>query len=140
VFNELKIPLVIAGSNPTSELRAVIAGAKNVSLKEKLDDNEMKDLIRNAQINVLPTFQSTGIKLKLLAALFLGRHCVVNKPMVENTGLEGLCQIADSSKEMRSKIEALFSEEFKDENKRREFLKNNFSNVVSADRLLELLF
>jgi len=140
VFNELKIPLVIAGSNPSSELKATIAGSKNVTLKERLEDNEMNDLIRNAQINVLPTFQSTGIKLKLLAALFLGRHCVVNKPMVENTGLEGLCEIAVDSKDMRSKIEALFSEEFKDEKKRRELLKNNFSNVTSADRLLEMLY
>ncbi len=54
-----------------------------------------------AQINVLPTFQATGIKLKLLMALYTGRHCIVNQPMVDNTGLEELCSIQNTAEEMK---------------------------------------
>ena len=40
---------------------------------------EMQDMIAKAQINILPSFNNTGIQIKLLNALFNGRHCLVNK-------------------------------------------------------------
>lgn len=57
-------------------------------------------LIQEAHINLLPTFQNTGIKLKLLNALFNGRFCIVNSMMTEHTGLEKYCEIADDPQMM----------------------------------------
>jgi len=54
----------------------------------------MNDLIRNAHLNVLYTTQSTGLKLKLIYSIFLGRFILVNNLMVENTDLAPVCEIA----------------------------------------------
>ena len=90
IFNGINIPLVIAGNNPSQELLAAAKQNANVAVKSNIPTASIYELIRDAQINILPTFQATGIKLKLLAALFNGRHCIVNSPMVANTGLEQL--------------------------------------------------
>ncbi len=47
----------------------------------------MTELIREAQINILPSFNTTGIKIKLLNAIFNGRHCLVNPAAIAGTGL-----------------------------------------------------
>src|SRR5690606_7904312 len=91
VFRGLPIPLVIAGRGASPELRAAVGRANNVKLRENIPTAEITALVQAAQVNVLPTFQATGIKLKLLLCLFRGRHVVCNSPMVMDTGLEELC-------------------------------------------------
>ena len=141
VFNELEHPLVIAGNKPSKELREAINKSHNIKLLADITTDEINRLISEAHINVLPTFQPTGIKLKLLSALFNGRHALVNTTMVENTGLEKLCHIADSRHEFRKKIKALFKKDFAthDLEKRKKILSENFSNEFNAGRFLELI-
>ncbi len=141
VFNTLPYKLVIAGKNPSKELRAACDASDNVCLKSKVTTPEIKDLVSRAHINILPTWQSTGIKLKLLLALFSGRHCVVNSPMVKGTGLEPLCRIADTPDEMRKAVCELFSRKFTetDIQARRETLENGFSNRSGAEKILLML-
>ncbi|MCW3104570.1 MAG: hypothetical protein JWO09_3010 [Bacteroidetes bacterium] len=141
VFSKIKIPFVIAGKRPSRELIEAVATCSHISIRANINTQEIDDLIRNAQINVLPTFQATGIKLKLLAALFNGRHCVVNTPMVANTGLEELCVIRDEADEMAKEIERLFNIPFdmKGKQQREEALSVCFSNTVNVKKLLELI-
>ena len=88
----------------------------------------------------MPTFQATGIKLKLLMALYTGRHCVVNTPMVANTGLETLCAVCDGDESMKTEIKDLFNQPFAGSSLEREtILSNGFSNEYNAIRLLHLL-
>ena len=91
VFANRDIPLVIAGKEPSERLLQLAKQYENVTIKANLNEVEMVNLIQNAQINVLLSFQRSGMKLKLLNALYRGRHCVVNRFMVQNTGLESLC-------------------------------------------------
>ena len=142
IFNDLRIPLVIAGNNPSEELEAAAKTGKNITIKKDISTEEIHELIRTAQINILPTFQSTGIKLKLLVALYTGKHCIVNTPMVENTGLESLCHICDSTKKMKREVVRLSKKSFAmDELKKREqILKKEFSNQVNVKKLIRLLF
>jgi hypothetical protein len=106
VFKGLPIPLVIAGRGASPELRAAVARSNNVKLRENIPTAEITALVRAAQVNVLPTFQATGIKLKLLLCLFIGRHVVCNTPMVKDTGLEELCRVHDDPGKMRLSIQA----------------------------------
>jgi hypothetical protein len=78
--------------------------------------------------------------LKLLAALFNGRHCIVNTPMVANTGLEDLCLIADEADKMAAQIEQTFSTSFdmNEKKKREAVLSESFSNGVNVKKLMEL--
>ncbi len=141
VFAESNIPLIIAGKNPSKELKAAVERKANISIRGNIPTQEIHELIRDAQINILPTFQATGIKLKLLAALFNGRHCIVNSPMVSNTGLEQLCVIEDDAPAMRKKVEELFVLPFDDseKEKREQVLNHDFSNKESVRKLLELI-
>lgn len=143
VFNDLNIPLIIAGNKPSQELRNAIKGNNNIEIKTKLNSEEMYSLIENAQINVLPTFQSTGIKLKLITALYKGRHCIVNTPMVYKTELESLCTVADSPLEMKQRISEFFVTPFTsaDIDKRQDWLTTKgFSNKHNARQLIKMLF
>jgi hypothetical protein len=83
-----------------------VAKANNVKLRENIPTEEITALVHAAQVNVLPTFQATGIKLKLLLCLFQGRHVVCNSPMVKDTGLEALCRVHDAPETMRLSIQA----------------------------------
>jgi hypothetical protein len=141
VFSKIQIPFIIAGRNPSSELRAAASNHSNITIKANLSTPEIEDLIKNAQVNVLPTFQATGIKLKLLAALFSGRYCVVNSPMVVNTSLEPLCSVEDLPDMMASEIVKLFNQPFDMEEKQKRdiILFENFSNDINAKKLLALL-
>ena len=142
IFNDMNIPLIIAGKNPSKELLKSVEKNKHVFIKANIDEKEMHSLIQNAQINILPTFQSTGIKLKLLTALFLGRHCIVNTPMCENTELEELCIIANKAQEMKEKIKSFFQQEFMKEEitLRNKVLLENFSNKKNIEKLIQLIF
>lgn len=142
VFAGLDIPLIIAGNKPSAELKELVSKHSNIELKSGLSTEEIHQLITDAQINVLPTFQATGIKLKLLAALYTGRHCIVNVPMVENTGLEPLCVVEDSDKRFRQAVKKYFVREFAQEQiaQREEVLNARFCNKVCAEKLVMHIF
>lgn len=141
VFNELDHQLIIAGNKPSKELRAAINGKVNIQLQADVSISELSNLITEAHINILPTFQPTGIKLKLLTALFKGRHCLVNDTMVENTGLESLCHVAHTTEDFKKHLKRLFKREMNaaDLEKRIKVLSENFSNDASAKKLLALI-
>ncbi|MFC2176293.1 glycosyltransferase [Bacteroidota bacterium] len=142
VFSQIDTPLVIAGNGPSRELKEEVAKHTNVELRVGLKTEEIHRLIAEAQINVLPTFQATGIKLKLLAALYMGRHCVVNSFMVKNSGLEPLCTVEDEDKRFTQAVEKLFAKEFdkSESEKRKSILDAHFCNMVTAKKLYQLIF
>jgi hypothetical protein len=143
VFNDIDIPLVIAGNRPSKELKDAAEKHKNITLKTEITTSDIYKLIKNAQINILPTFQATGIKLKLLAALYTGRYCIVNKPMIENTGLESLCIISNQPEEMKQSLLENFSKPFTEKEiyKRKQLLNDSkYSNSYNITQLLTMLF
>jgi hypothetical protein len=143
IFAGTKFPFIIAGNKPSKELKAAIAGKRNIELKTGITSEDIYELISEAHINILPTFQSTGIKLKLLAALFRGRHCLVNTPMIENTGLESLCICKDGIEDIKKEVAKLFQTDFEatEIQKREEILLHNgFSNGHNAQTLINMLF
>lgn len=148
VFDGLPVKLVIAGSDASKELRRAVAkapklpnGQPSVELREGIATEEIHALVRAAQVNVLPTFQSTGIKLKLLLCLFNGRHVVCNTPMVEGTGLDGLCHVHDDPKGMRESILACMGKPANGQalEVRARVLEERFSNRRNAERIVALL-
>lgn len=142
VFPGLDIPIIIAGKDPDPIIYDKIKTLNKAKLIKNPRNEQIYDLVRNAHINVLPTFQPTGIKLKLINALYNGRYCLVNSPMVENTGLEKLCIIKNSGIEMKNEILTLFNKPFEyiNINKRANILLNSFSNNKNAETLINLFF
>lgn len=141
VFPEIHFPVVIAGKNPPDFLVRKIQHQANIRLVINPENDEMEQIIRNAHICVLPTFQDTGLKLKLLASLFSGRFCVANTPMIHKTGLEHLCYLADTPREMIIRIRELLNEEFSAEeiDARKLLLEDSFSNRLNALHIMRLI-
>jgi len=98
------IPLVISGNGAPTWLKNKIYNSSNIKLLDKLKTEDILALVSKARLNVLPTFQNTGVKLKLIVALGLGHHIVVNKLMTEGTGLEGVVPEATDSEEFIENI------------------------------------
>jgi glycosyltransferase involved in cell wall biosynthesis len=134
--------LLIAGNKPLPELRNAVKDLPNIKLVTGLSADEIYKLVSDAHINILPTFQATGIKLKLLAALFRGRHCLVNTPMVINTGLEKICHIRDDAESMKLMVAELFAKPFTEQEleERKTVLQGDFfSNNYNARTLIQIM-
>lgn len=141
VFDELPYSFKIAGTNPSDMLKKEMKKNNKYELIESPYDAAMKTLIQNAQMNVLPTFQPTGIKLKLINALYNGRWLIANPFMVENTGLEELCIVANSSDDMIEAVLTYMQKDFPQSEigRRNVLLQKHFSNAANAKILFDLL-
>ena len=134
--------LIIAGMNPPQRIIQLASRYKNISIIANPGDEELFSLIRNAHVNILVTFQATGLKLKLLNTLYNGRWMLVNREMLEGTGLESLCEIAADANEMKKKIISLYNTEF-DQNQlimRAGILQSRFSDEQNARSLIREVF
>lgn len=140
VFSQLSHTLIIAGNNPAKEIVSEAAKYQNIRVQQNPSPSELLLLSQQAQIHILPAFQQTGIKLKLLYALFNGRFCLANSMMTKDTGLEKYCSIADSVEEMKIAIEELFSKEFTaGDIVFRKNIEKEFSDTAEAEKLISLL-
>lgn len=140
-FKNKNIPLILAGKNPAKSIINAIAQAKNIELKINPDFKQMTHLIQDAHIQLLPTFQPTGIKLKLIESLFLGRHIIANNAMIKGTGTEKLCHVANSKEAFVVQAQKLMQIPF--ENKdlilRKELLSKKFDNERNASLLMQII-
>lgn len=141
VFSGLNIPFVIAGMEPTAGLRNLVAQYDHISIVDNPDETRMVELIKNAHINLLFSFQNSGIKLKLLNALFRGRFCIVNDAMVSGMDLKALCYVRNSATAIRQTVEALINAPFEPAriNDRKTVLESQFSNLENARKLMEII-
>lgn len=142
VCNKLPYKCVIAGMDPPESLYKAAAPYPNIVIEANPTAERMHSLIREAHINLLITFQGTGLKLKLLNSLFAGRHVVVNSLMLAGSGLDELCQIADSPEQMIETCQQLMLQPFVEEEikKREKVLFPFFSNRYQAQKLIEQIF
>lgn len=130
-----------AGKDPDQSLYKLIRKTENSEIIANPLEETMQELIREAHINLLISFQNTGIKLKLINALYTGRHCIVNNEMIDGTGLETLCHNHNSTHEIIQKIKKLLNLSFTTEeiNKREHILLKNVNNKDGAQKLINLL-
>ncbi|WP_423128656.1 hypothetical protein [Gaoshiqia sp. Z1-71] len=141
IFSEITVPFVIAGKNPPAWLVSKAKVIPHVSVIGNPTKGEMTNLIREAQICLVPGFHTTGLKLKLLASLFCGRHCLTNSTMLYGSGLSKLCHIADTPEEMINLIGRYMELGFTSGEiiKRRHELENLYSNEKNAKKILAVI-
>ena len=141
IFARLDFPAVIAGKNPSPHLQKLVGRYPHISLKANLEEQAMDNLIHNAQLHTLVTFQPTGLKLKLLNTLYQGRFCVANPQMTEGSGLNSLCVTATSPDEFLAACRRLLNEPFTEKliEERRSALNSCYSNNESAKIIIKRL-
>lgn len=140
-FKDIPISFKIAGLNPPESLKMMMKKVPWAELIASPDDRQLNELIRNAQVNILFTAQATGLKLKLLNALYNGRFVLANNKMVRGSNLEKLCVVADRPDEMKRLLPGLMKKDFTTEmiKERQEYLQTLFTPENNVKRLIELI-
>jgi Glycosyl transferases group 1 len=141
VFSKKDIPLSIAGKDPSETLIQTAKQYENVTIVANPSEKVMQSMIQNAQINVVLSLQKSGMKLKLLNALYRGRFCIVNNKIIDNTGLESLCYVRNLSKDIADTVESLMNVQFsqKQIEERKTLLDTSFSNQKNAQKIVNIL-
>ena len=141
-FKEINYPIIFASSFINKDISKKIELHSNMKFVVIKDGDHLDVLLEKAHINVLPTFQKTGIKLKLINALFNGRFCLVNIDMVESTGLQDLCEIANTKQQFIEKTNQLMGKRFSikefEKRKKSKHLKT-FNTKENAQKIIDLI-
>jgi hypothetical protein len=142
VFSKLKIPLVIAGKNPSSALQKQAHQQSHTCIVANPSHKELQDMIGKAHINIIPSYTFTGMKLKLLNALFHGRHCIVNDATIAGSGLDAACHISNTANGMAELVAQLYHQPFAAEEitLRKKLLESRFSNEANAKKQVEWIW
>jgi hypothetical protein len=132
--------VVIAGKNPGKHVQRICNRYAHIELIPNPVGEEMDRLVADAHINLLYTYQPTGLKLKLLHSLYGGRHCMANPLMLSGSGLEHLCQLYRSPGEAIEMIDELMKIPFeKEEVKKRSEELSEYNNAFNAGKIISLL-
>lgn len=140
VFSQINKPFYIAGKNISKKLYRVARSFKHIKLITNPTNDEMTKLIEGAHVHVLPSFNHTGVKFKLLHALFTGRFCITNNQAIEGLNLHKGVIIANNAIEMINHVQSIFETPFsKEDVATREILLQEYNNQINAQKLIELL-
>jgi Glycosyl transferases group 1 len=139
---KLNHPLIIAGNQCSTMLRSKTKLSNNISLAENPDEAQMGKLISEAQLHLLPSFQESGVKLKLIHALYSGRFILANDAMVSGTMLEKTCHLANEINEFAQKANSLFEVEFSEAHieNRKKVLATHYDNAANAKHFVDQVF
>jgi hypothetical protein len=142
ISTQCNYKFVIAGLNPSSQLKELANKYSHVSIVANPDDDAMNKLMHSAHIHFLYTNQTTGLKLKLINALYKGRFILLNKNMLHGVDAAEQCIIADNTNDFIVKINELMNKNFMPEllQQRQDFLKQRFSNEQNIEKLLSLIY
>jgi hypothetical protein len=141
IFSKVPYRCIIAGKKPPSGLIKRASAFANISIVPDPDKDQMAQLIRNAHINLLFAIAANGLRLKLLIALFSGRHALVNSNITRGTMLAPACHVEDSADGIIEKIHELMKIPFTKQNiSERERILEPYSNSFNLNRLIRLIF
>jgi glycosyltransferase involved in cell wall biosynthesis len=142
IFNTLEIPFVIAGDNPSDQMEQAAHEKLHTCLVSDPTEKELQDLIKKAQVNLLPSFVgqcNTGL---LYQSLALGRHVLTNTKGASGLGVESTCHIAGSDAEFILMTETLFNQPFDatSHEARASFLNGKYNNEKGINTLIRMLY
>jgi hypothetical protein len=140
VLSKLTYRVIIAGKDPGRHIQKVCKRFQNLDLISNPSGTQMNELVSEAQINLLYTYQPTGLKLKLLHSLYGGRYVMANPLMLSGSGLDELCNIYRTPAEAIQLIDKLMQEPFPESIlKQRKKLLNQYRNSFNAKRISEIV-
>jgi len=142
VFNDLEFPIVIAGKAPSARLEKMVRQHPYACLVADPSEEEMQDIIGKAQLHVIPSFNCTGVKLKLLNALFNGRHCVADEETVGYSKLKSLCHIGTDALAFKEIITEIYERPFTMEEIecRKKLLLSEYNNRTNGEKLIQWIW
>lgn len=139
VFEVLNFKLIIASSTEVNRINKLIKDKDNISFQKINNAKQLEELIVNAHINTLYSFQQSGTKLKAINVLFNGRHCMLNTNVIDDEKVIKLCHVANTIEDYRQKITELFYKPFVLNQERKDILNSVYNNKKNAEKIIALL-
>ena len=141
VYKNTNYNFVVASSSKEKTVIEQINKHKNIEFTDIPNQEFLEELFSKAHINTLLTYQKTGIKLKLLNALYQGKFIIANDKMIKDTGLETLCKLANTKEDILVKTKQLFKLDFtKNEVEKRQEKLIAFNPIESAKKIISIIF
>jgi hypothetical protein len=142
VFKHLNVPFIVAGKNPSKKLMRVAMQTKNACIVANPSEQELQDMIRKAHIHVLPSLCNHSGQVKLLNALYNGRHVVVNDDMIADSALAPCCHIASGPEAFQSIIVQLRHKPFEEHEikLRKHVLDQHYNTEANSRKLMQFMW
>lgn len=142
VFNRLEVPFVIAGNNPSEKLQQAAHEKMHTCLVANPNEKELQELIKKAQVNLLPSYVGQCNAGLLYQSLAIGRHLLTNPSEARETGIASTCHIAKNNDEFINMTEKLFNTPFdaSEHEARASFLNEKYNNKKSVHSLIRMLY
>ena len=132
------VELVIASGTRNPELDRALSAARNVRFVAFSNFEELQEMFGRAHINISWSFQQSGTKLKLVNALFNGRHSIINANITDDQILSGLCTLAHDRGNLREAVVNHMMRPYDDHQRRSEVLSSHLDDKANALRLVNL--
>lgn len=139
VFKDLDYKLVIASGSKEKMVRSLIGNAPNIEFVFLKDFEMLKQLLGEAHINLILSFQRSGTKLKLLNSLFRSRFCIINENIIDDEIVSDFCVKINSKEELISQINLLKSKPYSDSEKKKTVLEEYLNDRANAQILSGIL-
>lgn len=140
VFKPLPYPLVIAGKSSDKRLLSKIDAFKNISFITIDKQDQLVELFHRAHVNVLFSNNASGIKLKLINAIFQSRYIIANSKITNGSGIEDLCIQANNKQEITDQVLKIMDKDFPEEEiELRKRMLTVYDNQLNAQILMNLL-
>lgn len=141
IFKELpEYKFIIASKSKGKNIEKQINNSSNISFFHANNHDDLEKLFQKAQLHVLYSFQQSGTKLKVINALFNGRHCLINSKMVDNSSIVELCSVADEREVFKEKIKHLMREPYQHYENRVVILNSHLNDVENAKNISKTIF
>jgi hypothetical protein len=137
-----KIPdysLLIASSCGADFVKRKKASTSNISFVSIKNEDHLDDLLENAHINVMLSFQQSGTKLKLINSLYKSRFCIINKNMVDDKMVRNCCEMAETETEFIAAVNRLRSQPYLDFEKRKSVLAPILNDATNVKLIATLI-
>lgn len=141
IFKEIPdFELIIASNSNQKFINKKIGNLKNVRYVPIQNFEHLEQLLMDAQINLVFSFQKSGTKLKLMNSLYNSRFCIINDNIMDDENVTQLCEFANTKAEIMNKIQLLKKRSFTDYERRHEVLETQMNDVVNAELLAHKIF
>ena len=111
----------------------------NISFVSIKNEDHLDDLLENAHINVMLSFQQSGTKLKLINSLYKSRFCIINKNIVDDEMVRNCCDIAETEAEFVTAVNRLRSQPYLDFENRKSALLPILNDAANAKLIATLI-
>jgi hypothetical protein len=141
VFSKMNMTCKIAGKRPGDALKEACKQHPHIEIIDSPSHQQLQQLITEAHINCLYTMQDTGIKLKMLNALYNGGLVVCNDLMLSGTKISKSITVANTASDWLQAIELNAAKAFdSDLQQLRAQDLEPYHDGLNAESLIDFLF